>query len=96
MMVTASRERSWLEFCLAYTDMKRPSAAPKTRDALTDALATIIPAVTSEPPLDGIEPSTIREKLRHFALARASRELLRPLSIAATLRWLEKSRSPSA
>jgi integrase len=94
MMVTASRERSWLEFCLAYTDMKWPSAAPKTRDALTDALATIIPAVTSEPPPDGIDPSTIREALRHFALARASRELDRPPSIAAALRWLEKTSLP--
>ncbi len=42
MMTTASRERSWLALCLAYTDMKWPSAAPKTRDSLTDALATLI------------------------------------------------------
>ena len=72
MMTTASRERSWLDFCLAYIDMKWPSAAPKTRDALTDALATLIPAVTSELAPDGINPGILREALRHFALAPAS------------------------
>ena len=48
MIATTSRGRSWLEFCLSYVDMKWPSAAPKTRDALIDALATIIPAVVGE------------------------------------------------
>jgi integrase len=94
MMTTASRERSWLEFCLAYTDMKWPSAAPKTRDALTDALATLIPSVTSEPAPDEIEPSTLREALRHFALAPASRALDRPPAIVAALHWLEKTSLP--
>jgi integrase len=94
MATTASRGRSWLAFCLAYTDTKWPHAAPKTRDSLTDALATIIPVVTSEPPPDGIEPGTLREALRHFALAPASRALDRPPVIAAALRWLEKASLP--
>ena len=37
-LTTVRRERSWFEFCLAYVDMKWPSAAPKTRDGITDAL----------------------------------------------------------
>jgi integrase len=94
MTTTASRERSWLAFCLAYIDMKWPSAAPKTRDAMTDALATVIPAVTSESAPDGIDPAILREALRHFALAPASRELNRPPAIAAALRWLEKASLP--
>lgn len=94
MMTTASRERSWLAFCLAYTDMKWPSAAPKTRDALTDALATVIPALASEPAPEGIDRATLREALRHFALAPASRTLDRPPAIAAALRWLEKTSLP--
>jgi integrase len=94
MLTTASRERSWLAFCLAYIDMKWPSAAPKTRDALTDALATLIPAVTSEPAPDGIDISTLRQALRHFALAPASRDLDRPPATAAALRWLEKASLP--
>jgi integrase len=94
MMTASTRERSWLEFCLAYTDMKWPAAAPKTRDSLTDGLATLIPALTSEPAPDRIDASTIREALRHFALAPASRTLDRPPAIAAALRWLEKTSLP--
>jgi integrase len=94
MMTTPTRERTWLEFCLAYLDMKWPAAAPKTRDSLTDGLATLIPALTSEPAPDRIDASTIREALRHFALAPASRTLNRPPAIAAALRWLEKTSLP--
>lgn len=94
MTTTARQERSWLQFCLAYIDMKWPSAAPKTRDSLTDALATIIPAVVNEPIPDGLEPSTIRHALRHFALAPDSRDRDRPPSVAAALRWLEKTSLP--
>jgi integrase len=94
MMTTASRERSWLAFCLAYADMKWPSAAPKTRDSLTDALATLIPAITTEPAPDAICPSTLREALRHYALAPSSRAMDRPPVITAALRWLEKASLP--
>jgi len=94
MTAAPKRERSWLEFCLAYVDMKWPSAAPKTRDSLTDALTTLIPAVVSEPIPDGLDPGTLREALRHFALAPASRSLDRPPAIAAALRWLEKTSLP--
>jgi integrase len=94
MTTTSRRERTWLAFCLAYIDMKWPSAAPKTRDAMTDALATLIPALTSEPPPDGIAPGTLREALRHYALAPPSRTLHRPPAIATALRWLEKTSLP--
>jgi integrase len=94
MLATASRERTWLAFCLAYIDMKWPAAAPKTRDSITDALATLIPAIISEPAPDGICPSTLREALRHYALAPPSRALDRPPPIAAALRWLEKASLP--
>jgi integrase len=91
MTTTARHERSWLEFCLAYVDMKWPSAAPKTRDSLTDALATAIPAVVAESLPDDLEPGTLREARRHFALAPLSRDLDRPPAVAACLRWLEKA-----
>lgn len=94
MTKPATQVRSWLQFCLAYIDMKWPSAAPKTRDSLTDALATAIPAVVSEAPPDGLEPETLRHALRHFALAPSSRRLDRPPNIAAALRWLEKTSLP--
>ena len=84
MATTASRERSWLDFCLAYTDMKWPSAAPKTRDSLTDALATLIPACHRAAP-DGMDPAIIRDALRHFALQSLKGQHL-GLSTAAGIR----------
>jgi integrase len=93
-MIAARPSRSWFAFCLAYLDMKWPSAAPKTRDGLTDALATIIPAVVGEAPPDWLDPAVLRRALRHFALAPASRGLERPLEVASALRWLEKSSLP--
>lgn len=95
-MATARPVRSWFALCLSYLDMKWPSAAPKTRDALTDALATILPAVTTEALPDWLEPAVLRRALRQFALAPASRGLDRPPEVAAALRWLEKSSLPVA
>jgi integrase len=94
MTAVQKEERSWLAFCLAYIDMKWPSAAPKTRDALTDALATIIPAVVSEGRPDGLERGQLRYALRHFMLAPGSRHLDQPPGVAAALRWLEKVSLP--
>ena len=68
LMTTASRERSWLTFCLAYTDMKWPSAAPKTRDSLTDALATLIPVSPVSQPRTG---STLPPSARRCAISRS-------------------------
>ena len=94
-MMTA-RSRSWFAFCLAYMDMKWPAAAPKTRESLTDALATIIPAVTDERLPDWLEPAFLRRALRQFALAPGSRDLERRAEVASALRWLEKSSLPVA
>jgi integrase len=83
--------RSWFAFCLAYMDMKWPSAAPTSRESLADALATIIPAMTGEGLPDWLELSVLQRALRQFALAPASRDLERPREVSEALRWLEKS-----
>jgi len=93
-LVVVRRERSWFEFCLAYVDMKWPSAAPKTRDGITDALAAVIPAVVGEQLPDGLDLGTLRSALRHFALPPSSRSLPRPPVEASALRWLEKASLP--
>ena len=90
-LAASRRERSWFEFCLAYMDMKWPSAAPKTRDGMTDALAAIVPPVVSELPPDGLDVATLRSALRHFALPSDSRGLARPPVEASALQWLEKA-----
>jgi integrase len=87
-------EPTWLEHCLAYTDMKWPGAAPKTRDSLTDALSVIIPAATSEPAPDGIGTATLRRALRHYAMEPGSRTRERPGEIAAALDWLAEASLP--
>ena len=93
-MTTVQRKRSWLEFSLAYVDMKWPSAAPKTRDAMIDALASVIPALVSEEPPEQLDVGSLRSALRHFLLAPPSRTLDRPPTAAAALRWLEKASLP--
>jgi integrase len=87
-------EPTWLQHCLAYTDMKWPSAAPKTRDSLTDALSAIIPAATSGPPPGGIDTALLRRALRHYALAPASRTRERPPEIEEALNWLTGASLP--
>lgn len=94
MTTIVKQERSWFQLCLAYVDMKWPSAAPKTRDALTDALASIVPAVVGEERPSGVEMGALRQALRHFALAPNSRTQDRPPDVAAALRWLEKASLP--
>jgi integrase len=93
-LAASRRERSWFEFCLAYMDMKWPSAAPKTRDGITDALAAVIPALVYERLPDGLEVAILRSALRHFALPPSSRDLVRPPDEASALRWLEKASLP--
>jgi hypothetical protein len=74
--------------------MKWPSAAPKTRDSLTDALATIIPAVAAEDLPDWLDAAELRRALRHYALAPTSRSLARPPEAASALTWLEMNSLP--
>jgi hypothetical protein len=85
-LTATTRDRSWFEFCLAYVDMKWPSAAPKTRDGITDALAAVIPALAGEQLPDGLQVGTLRSALRHFALPPSSRGLVRPPEEALALR----------
>jgi len=93
-LVPAPAARSWLALCLAYVDMKWPTAAPKTRDAMTDALAAIVPAVTTEHPPAPITTADLRAVLRHHLLAPPSRNRPRPPEVAAAIRWLEKHSLP--
>ena len=94
MMTTASRERSWLAFCLAYIDMKWPSAAPKTRDSLTDALATLIPGHHQRASPGRHRPGHAPRGAAALRAGTRLPRLDRPPAIAAALRWLEKASLP--
>jgi integrase len=92
-MRRAKRARSWFAFVLAYVDVKWPRAAAKTRDSMTDALATVTAALVDDRPGQP-EALLMRHALRQYALVPASRALPRPPEIAATLGWLERASLP--
>jgi integrase len=93
-MMPVRPARSWLAFCLAYLEMKWPTAAPKTRDSLTDALAAIVPAVVAEELPDWLEMAELRAALRHYVLAPTSRTRSKPPEVTSALGWLEKNSLP--
>jgi integrase len=93
-MVKTNQVRSWFALCLAYVEMKWPHVAPKSRDAMIDALATITPALVAEDPPDWLDRTSLRRALRHHALAPSPRGQAQPPEIAAALRWLEKTSLP--
>jgi integrase len=92
-MLRTRKAVSWFAFVLAYVDVKWPRAAAKTRDSMTDALATVTAALVDDRPG---QPDTLvmRQALRQYALIPAARELPRPPEIAAALGWLERASLP--
>ncbi|GAA0970291.1 tyrosine-type recombinase/integrase [Acrocarpospora macrocephala] len=93
-MIKVKNATTWYGFALAYVDMKWPHAAAKTRDSLTDALATVTPALVSENAPYKPDPHVLREALRQYALPPASRRLDPPSAIRSALTWLERHSLP--
>ncbi|MEV4757306.1 site-specific integrase [Micromonospora sp. NPDC049559] len=89
-MVPPEEAVTWLTFVLRYVDMKWPGAAAKSRDSMTDALATVtgvlVRDVAGRP-----DAVLLRRALREYELPPAARQLDRPAEIAAALRWLGKA-----
>ncbi|MEU7673869.1 site-specific integrase [Micromonospora taraxaci] len=84
---------SWLGFVRRYVDMKWPGAAAKSRESTTDALATVTVVLVRD--LAGRPDSTLlRRALREWEFPPASRQLDRPVEIAAALQWLGKASLP--
>ena len=92
-MIVEQSAESWLEFVRRYVDMKWPGAAAKSRESMTDALATVTPVLVRE--LPG-RPSmlVLRRALREYEFPPACRQLPRPPEVAAALRWLAKASLP--
>ncbi|WP_440069603.1 hypothetical protein [Streptosporangium sp. OZ121] len=89
-MLAVKSAVKWFGFVMAYVDMKWPHAAAKTRDSLTDALATVTPALVDEDASGRPDPLVLREALRQYALPPAARQLVRPEAIRTALAWLER------
>src|SRR5690606_11068207 len=71
-MIQAKEAVSWLGFVQAYIASRWPHAAAKTRDSMTDALATVTPVLVTD--AAGMpEAETVRTALRLYALLPADR-----------------------
>jgi integrase len=84
---------TWIEFAQRYIDMKWPHAAAKTRDSLTDALATITAELVREDE-DAPDRSLLRIALRQYLLPPAGRGLEQPSDIEEATRWLARMSLP--
>lgn len=86
---------SFLELAIKYLDGRWAEAAAKQRDSMTDALATVLPALVKE--VRGRPDNrTVRRALRSYVLPPSRRERERPDEITAAVRWLEKASLPVA
>ncbi|MET8050619.1 tyrosine-type recombinase/integrase [Streptosporangium sp. NPDC005286] len=87
-MLQAKSARTVFEFVRAYIDMKWPHAAAKSRDSMSDALSTVLPALTKDRP-GRPDAETLRTALRKYALLPNCKSLDVPAEMAQAIRWLE-------
>ncbi|WP_440104171.1 tyrosine-type recombinase/integrase [Streptosporangium sp. H16] len=87
-MLQAKSARTVFEFVRAYIDMKWPHAAAKSRDSMSDALSTVLPALTKDRP-GRPDADTLRTALRKYALLPNGKSLDVPAEMAQAIRWLE-------
>ncbi|QKW39386.1 tyrosine-type recombinase/integrase [Actinomadura sp. NAK00032] len=95
-MLQAKKAVTWLDFSVAYVDMKWPYAAPNSRDGLTETLATVAPVLVRDDAPEAPDAKIMRTALRAYYLAPKDRERPRPPEIADALAWLEKASLPLA
>jgi integrase len=86
-------EVSLLAFARRYAAMKWPHLSAKSRDSMSDGLATVVPALVQE--MAGRpEAVTLRRALRTFALLPVERRGESVPEVASALRWLERASVP--
>jgi hypothetical protein len=81
--------RTWFEHAIAFVDMKWPHASPKHRRSISEALATVTPALLNT---DRGVPETeqIRDLLYGWAFNKAARDAGEPPEhLRETLRWMQ-------
>ncbi|MER5326796.1 hypothetical protein [Streptosporangium roseum] len=87
-MLQAKSARTAFEFVRAYIGMKWPHAAAKSRDGMSDALSTALPALTKDRPARP-DAETLRTALRKYALLPDGKRPDAPHEMAQAIRWLE-------
>ncbi|MER6680748.1 tyrosine-type recombinase/integrase [Streptomyces olivaceoviridis] len=86
---------SFLDLAVKYVDARWAEASAKQRDSMTDALATVVPALV-KPGRGRPGPEVLRRALRSYVLPVPRRERERPEEIAAAVKWVEKASLPVA
>ncbi|TLP66068.1 MULTISPECIES: tyrosine-type recombinase/integrase [Actinomycetes] len=89
-MIKAKSARTVFDFVRAYIDMKWPHAAAKTRDSISDALSTVLPALTKDR-AGRPDAETLRTSLRKCALIPADKRPEPSPEMARAVRWLESA-----
>ncbi|WP_174552413.1 tyrosine-type recombinase/integrase [Microtetraspora niveoalba] len=87
-MLQAKSARTVFDFVRAYIEMKWPHAAAKTRDSVSDALATALPALVKDRP-GRPDAESLRTALRKYALLPEGKRPDAPPAMARAIRWLE-------
>lgn len=82
--------RSALDVAQSYVAMKWPRAAPKTRDGITDALATVLPALTTDLP-GRPDKEHLRIALRQYVLPPLGKRPQPTPELAKTIQWLRSA-----
>ncbi|MBV9450708.1 MAG: hypothetical protein JO345_32940 [Streptosporangiaceae bacterium] len=85
--------RTVLVVAEAYVAMRWPRAAPKTRDGITDSLATVLPVLTNDLP-DRPAKEELRSALRKYLLLPADKRLEPTPEIVKAAQWLESASMP--
>ncbi|MBU6530183.1 tyrosine-type recombinase/integrase [Streptomyces mayonensis] len=86
---------SLLDLALRYIDARWTEASAKQRDSMTDALATVLPALV-KPVRGRPAPADLRRALRSYVLPPPRRDRERPEETAAAAKWIEKASLPVA
>jgi integrase len=84
---------SWYEFACSYVDMKWDEAAPNSRRAIADALATATLALLNSD-RRAPQPQELRRALYGWAFNAPLRAAGPPDEMAAAIRWLERNTTP--
>ncbi|MEV0623137.1 tyrosine-type recombinase/integrase [Nonomuraea sp. NPDC050404] len=87
-MLKAKDAKSILEFAQAFIEMKWPHAAAKSRDSISDALATVLPALTKDR-AGRPDPRELRTVLRKVLLLPEDKRADVPQQHAAAAAWLK-------
>jgi integrase len=89
----AEKPITFLAFAQEYVTRLWPHDAPKTRDGRSDALATVIPALTTDEP-GRPDAKELRGVLRKYLLLPPDKRLQPPDDMVNTIRWLETASLP--